>query len=70
MEQIQFFLFNNYDPKRSKLQNPNNMEVRFTAHFRNLISTGQYQFRGYLGRIPIDGNGRFNLTYSKVKFIL
>lgn len=53
--------------ERSKLQNPNKMEVGFTAHFRNLLSSGQYQFKGYLGRMPINANGRYNITFSKVQ---
>lgn len=52
--------------ERSKLQNPNKMEVGFTAHFKNLVSSGQYQFKGYLGRMPINGNGRYNITFSKI----
>ncbi|VVC46004.1 Haemolymph juvenile hormone binding [Cinara cedri] len=52
---------------RSKLQNPNRMEIGFTAHFRNLISSGQYQFKGYLGRMPINANGRYNITYKDVE---
>ncbi|XP_025420482.1 uncharacterized protein LOC112690649, partial [Sipha flava] len=52
---------------RSKLQNPNKMEVGFTAHFRNLLSTGLYQFKGYLGRIPINANGRYNITFKNVE---
>jgi len=55
---------------RSKLQNPNKMEVGFTANFKNLLSSGQYQFKGYLGRMPINANGRYNITFSKVKLIL
>lgn len=61
---IDLFYFISHE--RSKLQNPNRMEVGFTAHFRNLISSGQYQFKGYLGRMPINTNGRYNITYSNV----
>ncbi|XP_015374803.1 PREDICTED: uncharacterized protein LOC107169551 [Diuraphis noxia] len=52
---------------RSKLQNPNKMEVGFTTNFKNLLSSGQYQFEGYLGRMPINANGRYNITFKNVE---
>ncbi|CAH1733388.1 unnamed protein product [Aphis gossypii] len=52
---------------RSKLQNPNKMEVGFTGNFKNLLSSGQYQFKGYLGRMPINANGRYNITFKNVE---
>lgn len=42
------------------------MEFGFTAHFNSLVSSGQYQFRGYLGRMSINANGLFSTTFSKV----
>ncbi|XP_050438804.1 uncharacterized protein LOC126844560 isoform X2 [Adelges cooleyi] len=52
---------------RSKFINPNKVEVGFTAHYRNIKTSGQYKFKGYLGRIAINANGIYNITFKDVE---
>ncbi|XP_050531279.1 uncharacterized protein LOC126899990 isoform X2 [Daktulosphaira vitifoliae] len=52
---------------RTKFINPNKVEVGFTAHYRSIKTSGQYKFKGYMGRIAINANGIYNITFKDVE---